>query len=266
MTALAGITATLLLSACGTRHVSRGIDAQGQAAEVVFPEASRIVLKEGTFPNIESLRAVGAGVTKDQLYHLLGRPHFREGLVGVREWDYLFHFRTAGGIVSCQYKVIFDHEYRGQSFHWSPAECAGRLQATTAAVPPAAAAHQERHALAGDALFAFDRSAAADILPDGRREIARIAAELKAMPDASVQVIGHTDRLGTEAYNQGLSQQRALTVRQQLIEAGIPASAVVALGAGGSQPVKQCDDALAHHALVACLQPNRRVEILATAR
>ena len=54
-------------------------------------------------PNIESLRAVGPGVTKDQLYYLLGRPHFREGYAGVREWDYLFHFRVDGKVVTCQY-------------------------------------------------------------------------------------------------------------------------------------------------------------------
>lgn len=262
MTAVAGIAAAFVLSACGTRHVSRGIDAEGQAEDVVFPDPTGIVLKEGTFPNIESLRAVGPGVTKDQLYHLLGRPHFREGLLGVREWDYLFHFRTADGIVSCQYKVIFDRQYRGQSFHWSPATCAGRLAQPDAVQD----VRQERYELAADALFAFDRHQAADILPEGRREIARIAAALRDMPAATVQVIGHTDRLGSDAYNQGLSQQRALTVRQQLVEAGIPASAVVAVGAGSQKPVKHCDEQLSRDALVACLQPNRRVEILASAR
>lgn len=251
--------AVLLLGACGTRHVSRDITPDGRAGEIVFPELSRIVLKEGTFPNIDSLRAVGPGATKDQLYHLLGRPHFREGYAGVREWDYLFHFRTPEGVVTCQYKVIFDKDYRGQSFHWAPDSCSQQLEGVEAA------AQDLRFELSADALFAFDRHAADDILPDGREEIARIADALKAANPTSVQVIGHTDLLGSETYNQGLSQRRALTVRQLLIEGGISPAVVVAIGAGKSQPVKQCDDTLAHAARVACLQPNRRVEIVAGA-
>ena len=58
------------------------------------------------------------GLTKDDIYKILGRPHYDEGM-GVREWDYLFHFYTPGvgvdpentsgveGITTCQYKVIF---------------------------------------------------------------------------------------------------------------------------------------------------------------
>ncbi|MEL1265898.1 OmpA family protein [Pseudoxanthomonas putridarboris] len=262
-TLLPVIACVLALAAGCTRHVSRDISPQGKAGEVIFPSTDRIVLKEGTFPNVDSLRTVGAGITKDQLYELLGRPHFREGYYGVREWDYLFHFRMPGnGILTCQYKVIFDAEYRGQSFHWAPASCADLLDKDTVAV--AAKPQELRFELSGDALFAFDRHAPADILPGGREQVAEIAAKLKEAKATTVQVIGHTDLLGSEVYNQGLSQQRALTIRQLLIGGGVPASAVTAIGAGESQPVKQCDGGLSHGALVACLQPNRRVEIIAS--
>lgn len=257
---LPALACLLALAAGCTRHVSRDISADGKAGEVIFPSTDRIVLKEGTFPNVQSLRTVGPGVTKDQLYELLGRPHFREGYYGVREWDYLFHFRTPGGIVTCQYKVIFDDQYRGQSFHWAPASCADLLKDDVAADKP----QELRFELSGDALFAFDRHAPADILPGGREQVAEIAAKLKDAKASTVQVIGHTDLLGTEVYNQGLSQQRALTVRKLLIDGGVPAGTVSAIGAGESQPVKQCDAALPRTALVACLQPNRRVEIVAS--
>jgi len=134
--ALLVAVATGVLAGCGTRYVSRDISPEGVAGEVVFPDPAYAVLVGGTMPDLDALRAIGSGVTKDQLYQALGRPHFREGLVGVREWDYLFQFRTADGPVSCQYKVIFDSEYRGQSFHWLPAYC---LQSIEAAADASAA-------------------------------------------------------------------------------------------------------------------------------
>lgn len=259
---LTAVTCLLALTAGCTRHVSRDISSDGKAGEVIFPSTERLVLKEGTFPNVDSLRTVGPGVSKDQLYELLGRPHFREGYYGVREWDYLFHFRTPDGIVTCQYKVIFDDNYHGQNFHWAPASCADQLKRapSTAVAPP----QQLRFEVSGDALFAFDRHGSTDILPGGRQEIAEIAAKLKAANAATVQVIGHTDMLGSETYNQGLSQQRALTVRQLLVDGGVSAATVVAIGAGESQPLRTCETDTSHAVLVACLQPNRRVEIVAS--
>lgn len=117
-----------VLAGCST-YRSRGIDDTGKATEVVFPDVSRdATLNEGTFPNIENLRLVGRGATKDQLYGLIGRPHFREGLFGVREWDYIFNFRSGGGITRCQYKVIFDINHQAQSFLWKPAQCRDLLE------------------------------------------------------------------------------------------------------------------------------------------
>ena len=258
--AVAGLAAAMLLAGCGTRHVSRGIDAQGQAQEIVFPELSRIVLEEGTFPNRDDLRGIGTGVTKDQLYQSIGRPHFREALYGVREWDYLFHFRTPEGIVTCQYKVIFDEHERGQTFHWLPAACAGQL---ALAQPQAPVARQEtRIELSADALFAFAKSGRNDILDAGRQQLDDIARRLLVARDVHVRIVGHTDRIGSDAANQALSQKRADTVRQVLIDGGVPASAITSEGRGESSPVTAgCDDDLPHQAQVQCLRADRRVEL-----
>lgn len=123
--ALLGAAALLALAGC-TSYVSRGIDNEGKAAERVWPGADRQQTwqTEGSFPNRDNLRAIGPGATKDQLYALIGRPHFDEGMAAVREWDYVFHFRSGGGITSCRYKVIFDTAYKARSFHWTPAICA----------------------------------------------------------------------------------------------------------------------------------------------
>lgn len=257
-----------LLPACGTRHVSRGISADGVPEQVVFPAMDRAVLKEGTFPNLDDLRQVGPGVSKEQLYHLLGRPHFREGYAGVREWDYIFRFRHDGGVATCQYKVVFDRDYLGRSFYWQPQDCAERLAAAVAAAPPApAAVAPRRFALSADALFAFGGGGIGDLQPAGREQIARIADELSAAgATGEIRVIGHTDVIGDESANRALSLQRAQTVRQMLIERGVPADRVQAEGRGESEPIaRHCDVSLARANLIACLQPDRRVEIAADA-
>lgn len=263
---LLSMGAAVLLAGCGTRHVSRDISAQGTAGEVIFPSVDKIVLKEGTFPNVTSLRAVGPGVTKDQLYYLLGRPHFREGYAGVREWDYLFHFRKDGKIITCQYKAIFDENYLAQSFHWAPESCADVLLEPAAPAAPAAPepAAQTRFELSADALFAFGKHGAGDILPKGREQLAEIAEKLKHGSDVSITVVGHTDRIGSDAANQLLSERRAQTVRGYLAERGVPAASISARGQGESEPVVQCEEQN-RTALIACLAPNRRVEISVTA-
>jgi len=255
------VGAALLLKACGTRHVSRDISPQGVAGEVVFPDPDRVVMKGGTFPNLGDLRLVGPGMTKDQLYQLLGRPHFREGYAGVREWDYLFHFRKNGQIVTCQYKVVYDKEYLARTFHWAPASCADLL---TEAAPAAGEVKERRFNLSADTLFEFGKYGVEDILPKGHEELTTIAGQLKDADKASIKVVGHTDRIGSDAANQLLSQRRAQTVRGFLIDRGVTASAITAEGRGESEPVKDCGDQ-ARTELIACLAPNRRVEIQAVA-
>jgi outer membrane protein OmpA-like peptidoglycan-associated protein len=257
--ALCALIAATTMAAC-TRHVSRGIAPDARVGEVIFPSAGDVVLGEGTFPNADNLRQIGSGVTKDQLYDLIGRPHFREGFAA-REWDYLFHFRQDDKIVTCQYKVIFDADYRGRTFHWLPAGCADLLKKQD---DIAVAEEPRRFALSADTLFAFARSDPDDIQPQGRLELASIAGQLRGLKTAMIQVIGHTDRIGSEADNRDLSQQRAQTVRELLVRSGVEENRLSAFGMGESQPVKQCSDSLSHDELVACLQPNRRVEVIVT--
>jgi OOP family OmpA-OmpF porin len=78
---------------------------------------------------------------------------------------------------------------------------------------------------------------------------------------SSVIVTGHTDRLGTQAYNQKLSEKRAESVLAYLQSKGVKADHVDTMGAGKTQPIQSCDDKLGHKKLVACLAPNRRVTV-----
>jgi OOP family OmpA-OmpF porin len=262
----AGAAALLVLQGCSS-YVSKGITDDGKATEVVFPNIDNDAwLKEGTFPNLANLRAVAPGVTKDQLYDLLGRPHFREGMAGPREWDYIFHFRKpGGGVTTCQYKAIFDKDYKAQTFHWLPAGCGDVLAArpVQAAERPAgpASAAPRKITLGADGLFRFDGGALADLLPEGRRKLDALAGDIKSVKTFdAIKVTGHTDRLGSNTYNNALSLARANTVRDYLVQAGVAPQNMQVQGKGESEPKVQCAQT-ARAALIDCLAPNRRVEI-----
>ncbi|WGT65605.1 OmpA family protein [Variovorax paradoxus] len=262
-----GAAAVLVLQGCSS-YVSKGITDDGKATELVFPSVENDAwLKEGTFPNLDNLRAVAPGVTKDQLFDLLGRPHFREGVASPREWDYIFHFRKAGGgMTTCQYKVIFDKDFKAQTFHWLPAGCGDVLgaRAVPVAERPAGAAPgaPRKVTLGADGLFRFDGSSLADLLPEGRRKLDALAGEIKGSVKSvdAIRVTGHTDRLGSSAYNNALSLARANTVRNYLAHSGVPAHNVQAQGKGESEPKVQCAQTRRAE-LIDCLAPNRRVEI-----
>ena len=76
-----------------------------------------------------------------------------------------------------------------------------------------------------------------------------------------VNVNGHTDRIGSSQYNQKLSERRAETVKAYLISKGTDAAKIETYGFGKTMPVKSCPDQKDRKALIACLQPNRRVEV-----
>lgn len=123
----------------------------------------------------------------------------------------------------------------------------------------------EKIALQGDALFRFGKADEGSILPAGIDKLDSLAAQLAAYDRASIEsitVIGHADRLGKKVPNQALSERRALTVKKYLIKHGVDGSAITSMGKGSSQPVKQCSGKKKTPALVACLEPNRRVEVI----
>ncbi|MCP2039950.1 outer membrane protein OmpA-like peptidoglycan-associated protein [Neisseria sp. HSC-16F19] len=254
----AAAAAAAVLSGCAAVSF---VKPDGTTDEPKWPKWDSVSFdkKRGTFPDLGSLRQVKPGLTKDQMYYLLGRPHYAEAWRPV-EWNYLFHFHTPGqgtdGVTTCQFKVLYDKNMITRSFHWNPVDPA------TATCPPLEQPAKHRYTLGADALFAFDRSSLADLQPGGRQELDNLAAKLKQFDELnSITVTGHTDRLGSDAYNDRLSQQRADTVRAYLVQKGLPAAKITARGMGERAPVTHCSDNLGRNALITCLQPNRRVEV-----
>ncbi len=99
----------------------------------------------------------------------------------------------------------------------------------------------------------FDVNSAA-VHPGAYEEIDRLARVLVQYPETTIQVAGHTDSTGSESYNMSLSQRRAETVRQLLIQRGVSPSRIIAVGYGETMP-------RASNATAAGRQMNRRVEI-----
>ena len=103
-----------------------------------------------------------------------------------------------------------------------------------------------------DVLFETNKSS---LKPAARESLAKVAGILLAYPDLRLEVDGHTDSVGSDAYNQQLSEKRAASVRDYLVQQNIPISSVTVLGFGKTQPV-------ASNATAAGRQQNRRVELV----
>lgn len=145
----------------------------------------------------------------------------------------------------------------------------GVIAAAPAAPVPAAITREvtkETFVLLGDTLFKFDKSGRDEMLSGGKERLTAIAARLRGYQSIStLSIAGHTDRLGTDGYNQPLSQRRAATVLDFLSSAGVRAGRVEAIGKGESEPVTtQCSNKLPRAQLISCLQPDRRVTIEVT--
>lgn len=127
---------------------------------------------------------------------------------------------------------------------------------------PMAAPQFKDYALSGDVLFAFGKSGYQDITFQGREAIRQLVTQLK-QENANlerIEVVGHTDPIGSATSNHLLGLKRAQTVRRMLLEGGLPASAVSASSAGANEPVSSsCHGSRAEQ--VACYAADRRVVV-----
>ena len=115
-----------------------------------------------------------------------------------------------------------------------------------------------------DALFDFDKAA---LRPAGKSMLDELTRLLQGAKYEVILAIGHTDRIGSAAYNQKLSVRRAEAVKKYLTERGIPPNRVYAEGKGKTQPLTKPSDCKSRQSralLIACLQPDRRVDVEVT--
>ncbi|KVH04846.1 hypothetical protein WS84_10820 [Burkholderia anthina] len=234
-----------------------------------FPDPQSASPKGGTFVNVANLRNVGPGLNKDQMFDLLGPPHFNEWFVGSHVWNYLFDFRRGNEVVSCQYQVRYDEHMKVSNTYWRDPACADFVRTQSAA--PAAAAEPpaapiEQFTLQSDALFAFGQSSLESMQPGGKAQLDDAVERIKRHKTITrIVVVGHTDRIGPPAVNDPLSRARAQTVRRYLIAHGLDGNVIEADGVGSREPVAHCPPGQSR-AVIACLQPDRRVSIAVSGR
>jgi OOP family OmpA-OmpF porin len=144
----------------------------------------------------------------------------------------------------------------------APVAAAPRPTPTPAPTP---APQPTRVSFSADSLFDFNSSV---VKPAGRAELDELAADLRGVDFDNIVVTGHTDRIGSQAYNLRLSSERANAVKDYLVmSANIAAAQVTTRGVNGSEPVTtlaQCSDNLPRADLIVCLAPDRRVEVEVT--
>ncbi|WP_407503110.1 OmpA family protein [Acinetobacter baumannii] len=130
--------------------------------------------------------------------------------------------------------------------------------------PQAAAQEHTIRVDAADTLFKFDGSSLNDLLSKGRQEVLNVASKISNnfVSVSRINLVGHTDRLGSDSYNNQLGQNRADTVRNLLVQNGVAGSMISTASGGKRQPVTNgCFNVKQREALHACLQPDRRVTV-----
>ena len=137
----------------------------------------------------------------------------------------------------------------------APAAAQGAAPAVAAPKPAG-----EKITVAADALFDFNKAV---LRPEGKAKLDELVSKAKAIKLEVILAVGHTDRIGNDAYNQKLSEKRAAAVKEYLVAKGIEANRVYTEGKGKKQPVTgdKCKGTAKTKALVDCLQPDRRVDI-----
>jgi OOP family OmpA-OmpF porin len=109
----------------------------------------------------------------------------------------------------------------------------------------------DKVSIKAEALFDFDK---AIVKPEGRKLLDQVVGRAQAVNLETIIAIGHTDSIGSDAYNQALSVRRAEAVKAYLVTKGVAANRITASGKGKSQPV-------ADNRTAAGREKNRRVDV-----
>ncbi|WP_373795671.1 OmpA family protein [Neisseria dentiae] len=182
-------------------------------------------------------------------------PHTKHGYTVDREQTVV---RNNYG--ECWKNTYFDKETQGRI------ECG---DATPVATAPQYA--DETVSLSANTLFGFDKD---NLRPEATETLNALAQRLSNTNVEAVRVEGHTDFMGSEQYNQALSERRANVVANYLVGQGVASNKISAVGLGESQArmTASCEAEVANlgkkvskakkrAALIACIEPDRRVDV-----
>ena len=177
----------------------------------------------------------------------------------------------SGEVVRNNYGECWENTYLNKAEN-GLVECGDRAPETAPAAPMVQPQYRtETVSLNSNFLFGFDK----DVLRAEAQDNLKVLAQRLGQTNVqSVRVEGHTDFMGSEKYNQALSERRANVVANYLVGNGVPASKTSAVGLGESQAqmTQVCEAEVAklgakaskakkREALIACIEPDRRVDV-----
>jgi OmpA-OmpF porin, OOP family len=299
-----------------------------------FLDPRRAWKPEGIVMTRRALQEVQIGVPKQQMYTILGEPHFNEGLGGNRFWRYIIKVRDGNGpIVQCNLTIDWSdkaerlHSQVAGLYYQNPAcppgaeepvmakaapvvqaapveiirevprevvrevikevrvevprevikevrvdvprdvvrEVVREVRVNVPAPAPAAPSMMQGNA-AVEVLFENNKSTLESILPASRRRLDEFAQTLRGSSQVnSLLATGYADRRGSDDENQRLANDRSNTVLAYLMRTvGNPVAGTQSQTRISNDSVVSCPGIPEGPALIACLQPNRRVTVQAT--
>ena len=111
--------------------------------------------------------------------------------------------------------------------------------------------------LSAGTLFGFDK---AELTTEGMKTLDGVAASAAEVPNQTIRITGHTDRIGPLEHNKDLSMRRAEAVRDYLAAKGLSTDKMEVAGVGPAEPVVMCEGKSGQE-LISCLAPNRRTVV-----
>lgn len=260
MMKVTALCALAFLTGCASVSGNQGNQTQGPLefddVERVLTDLGPDYVRRGTAIAPRSIAQVVPGSSKNDVRSLMGTPVDE---VNQRWWRYNVNLPldSAGDYLVCQFGVAFDPDGLVTSSKWRRPQCTARYEELIRPEVP----ELQEITLFSDLLFGFD---SATLSAEGLKELdlaAHVVLSQRMQLDRVV-VVGHSDRIGSDRYNDALSQRRAEAVRNRLVAKGVDGRLISAEGRGAREPLVECQGRAITASLKQCLQPNRRVQIM----